>query len=162
MWWPVRVTFGPRGVHHPQSYGGEGLPPAVVVMPPPVYPPQPSEPTVLLLVLVLLTVGHYLVGACLFCSMGKVYPTNVFVVVWGGVYPLLLCVVIVQMLLTSVYTPHQIARGGRDLGRVNPPRGPSRTWSYFFPLHQDMHCQDMILILHEMARSRSSKQVVFI
>ena len=39
----------------------------------------------------------------------------------GEFYPPFLCVVIVQMLLTPVYPPHQIARGGRDLGGVKPP-----------------------------------------
>ena len=64
--------------------------------------------------------------------MGGVYPPNVVVVVWGGVYPPLLCVVIVQMLLTPVYPPHQIARGGRDLGGVNPPQRSLPYMALFF------------------------------
>ena len=80
----------------------------------------------LLLVLVLLTVGHYPVGACLFCSMGGVYPPNVVVVVWGGL-PLLIVRRHCPNAADPGLPPHQIARGGRDLGGVKPPRGPSRT-----------------------------------
>ena len=75
----------------------------------------------LLLVLVLLSVGHCPVGACLFCSMGVVYPPNVVVVVWGGFAPPFVrrhC----PNAADPGLPPHQIARGGRDLGGLPPQR----------------------------------------
>ena len=61
--------------------------------------------------------------------MGGFGPPIVVVVVWGGALPLL----IVRRDCPNAGDPgfppsHQSARGGRDRGGVNPPRGPSRSW----------------------------------
>ena len=70
-------------------------------------------------------------GHVYFVAWGEFTPLMWLSLPWG-VYTPLLCVMIVQSLLTRVYTPHQIARGGRDVGGINLQEVPS--------VHQSTSC----------------------
>ena len=125
MWWSVRVTFGPGGVYPPQSYGGGGLPPVVVVMPPPGLPPAAVSTHSATVSSCFGNCGTLPCRGLSLLQHGGSFTPPMWSLLSGGVYPPLLCVVTIQMRLTPVYLPHQIARGGRDLGGANPPIGPS-------------------------------------